>query len=61
MILSTVPGTVALGWSGIRAASRFSSAILADLAIRGFAISLMTLARVALACCFLAFLCSIRS
>jgi hypothetical protein len=32
MILSTVPGMVKLGCSGIRAVSRFGSAILADLA-----------------------------
>ena len=48
MILSTVPGMVVLGRSGIRAVSRFSSAILADLAMRGLAISLLTLARVVL-------------
>jgi hypothetical protein len=35
---------VALGCSGIRAVSRFTSAILADFAIRGFAISFLTLA-----------------
>jgi hypothetical protein len=39
---------VLLGWSGIRAQSSFNSAILADLAIRGFAISFLTLARIAL-------------
>ncbi len=60
MILSTVPGMVVLGCSGIRAVSRFSSAILADLAMRGFAISFLTLARVALPgfLAFLVFLCS---
>ena len=47
MILSTVPGRLVLGCSGIRAVSRFSSAILADLAMRGLAISFLTLARVA--------------
>jgi hypothetical protein len=47
-----------LGCSEIRAVSRFSSAILADLAMRGFAISFLTLARVALPG-FLPFLFSI--
>jgi hypothetical protein len=47
MILSTLPGMVALGCSEIRVVSKFSSAILADLAMRGFAISFLTLARVA--------------
>lgn len=42
MILFTVPGIVALGWSGIRAVSSLSSAILADLAMRGLAISSLT-------------------
>jgi hypothetical protein len=37
MILWTVPGMVVVGRSGIRAVSKFSSAILADLAMRGFA------------------------
>jgi hypothetical protein len=44
--LLTVPGIVVLGCSGTRAVSRFRSAILADLAIRGCAISSFTLARV---------------
>jgi len=57
MILSTVPGMVTLGCSGIWAVSRFSSAILVDSAMRGFAICLRTLARVALAVSFLSFLC----
>jgi len=48
MILSTAPGMVTLGCSRIRVVSKFSSAILADLAIRGFSISFLTLARVAL-------------
>jgi len=39
MILLTVPGNLAPGCSGIREASRFSSAILADLVVRGYAIS----------------------
>ena len=47
MILSTVPGMVVLGCSRVRAVSRFSSVILADLAMRGFAISFLTLARIA--------------
>ena len=61
MILSTVPGMVTLGGSGIRVVSSFSSAILADLAIRGFAISFLILARVALPGSFLVFLCSMPS
>jgi hypothetical protein len=40
---------VTLGGSEIRFVSKFIIAILADLVIRGFAISLLTLARVALA------------
>lgn len=48
IILFTVPGMVVLGCSGVHAQSSFSSAILADLAIRGFAISFLTLARVSL-------------
>ena len=58
MILSTVPGMVTLGCSGIRAVSRFNSAILADLAMRGFAISLLTPVLVEASDSFLAFLCS---
>jgi hypothetical protein len=46
---------VALGCSGIRAVSRFTSAILADFAVRGFAISFLTLACVALPGSFLLF------
>lgn len=61
MILSTVPGMVTLGGSGIRVVSSFSSAILADLAMRGFAISFLILARVALPGSFLVFLCSMPS
>jgi hypothetical protein len=60
MILSTVPGILTLGCSRIRAASRFSSAILADLAMRGLAISFSTLARVALPAIFLVLLCNIH-
>ena len=56
MILSTVPAMVALGRSGIREVSSFSSAILVDLAMRGFAISFLTLARVSLPVSFLLFL-----
>jgi len=58
MILLTVPGMVVLGRSGIRAGSRFRSAIFADLAMRGFSISFRTLARVVLSASFLFFLCS---
>ncbi|MHB8486288.1 MAG: hypothetical protein ACYDCM_11275 [Candidatus Acidiferrales bacterium] len=63
MILATVPGMVALGCSGIRPVSKFSSAILADFAMRGFAISFLflTLDPVALPDSFLALLCSIHS
>ncbi|HLW98551.1 MAG TPA: hypothetical protein VKR82_07890 [Candidatus Acidoferrales bacterium] len=56
MILSTVPGMVTLGCSGIRAVSRFNSAIFADLAMRGFAISFLTLVLVEASDSFLAFL-----
>lgn len=42
---------------GVRAVSKFISAILADLAMVGFAISFLTLARVALAISFLWFFC----
>lgn len=56
MILSTVPGMVMLGCSGIRAVSRFCSAIFADLAMRGLPISFVTLARIALPGSFLALL-----
>jgi hypothetical protein len=58
MILATVPGMVVLGGSEIRAVSRFSSAIFADLDIRGVAISFLTLARLALPSSFLPFLCA---
>jgi hypothetical protein len=47
MILSTVPGIVALDCSGIRDASRLSSAIRTDLDMRGFANSFLTRAVVA--------------
>ena len=56
----TVPGMVILGCSGIRVRSKFSSAIFADLAMRGFAISCLTLACVAMADCFFVILCAIR-
>jgi len=59
MILSTVPGMLMLD-SETRAVSRFSSAILADLAMRGFAISFLTLARIALRGSFLLSLCSMH-
>ena len=61
MILSTVPGIVVLGCSRIREVSRFSAAILPDLAMRGFAISFLTLARVDSLGFFLAFLAFLRS
>jgi hypothetical protein len=44
----------------LRAVSRFSSVILADLAMRGFAISFLTLARVASLSSFFSFLCSMH-
>ncbi len=56
MIFSTVPDMIVLGCSGFRAVSRFSSAILADLAMRGLAISFATLAPVAFLTAFLALL-----
>jgi hypothetical protein len=56
MILSTILGMVVLACSGIRAVSRFSSVILADLDIRGFAISFLTLLRIAFSRAFLRFL-----
>ena len=56
MILLTAPGMVTLGCSRIRAVSKFSSAILADLEMRGFSISSLTLARVALLSFFSSFL-----
>jgi hypothetical protein len=59
-ILATIPGTVELGCSGFRVESNFSSAILADLAVRGCAISFLTLERVALSNLFLLFLCSMH-
>ena len=60
MILSTVPATVVLGCSEIRTVFRLISFILADLAIRGFAISFSTLALVALPDSFLRFLFGIH-
>ena len=57
MILSTVQRMVILGCLGIRVVSRVSSIILADLAMRGFAISFLTLARVASPRSFFRFLC----
>jgi hypothetical protein len=53
MILLTVPGTVILGCSGMRAVSKFISAIRADLAMRGFAISFFTLSCVVLSRSFI--------
>ena len=61
MILSTIPDMVVLGRSRIRVVTSFRSAILADLAIRGFAISFLTLARVASTSVFLLFLGRIHS
>jgi hypothetical protein len=46
MICPTVPGTVVLAHSGICAVSRFRSIILADLDMRGFAISILMLSTV---------------
>ena len=55
MIFSTFPGMLALERSKIRAEFRFNSAILADMAIRGRAISFFVSARVAISSlvCFL--------
>ena len=61
MILSTVPGMVVLGCSLVRAVSRFSSAIPADLAMRGFAISFLALANVARPDFVLLFFCGMNS
>jgi hypothetical protein len=44
-----------LGCSGIRVVSSFNSMILADLVMRGFAISVFTLVRVALPVSFVTF------
>jgi hypothetical protein len=60
MIFLTVPATVVLGCSEIRAVSRFISFILADLAIRGLAISFWTPALVAVPDSFLRFLFGIH-
>ncbi len=56
MILSTVQGIVVFGCLGIHVVSRIGSLILADLDMRGFAISFLTLARVASPRSFLRFL-----
>src|SRR5580693_1060002 len=61
MIFSTVPGMEMLGRSTIRPAARFRSMILADLAIRGFAISFLTRARVTSRGSLFAFLCRMYS
>ena len=61
MILSTVPVMTAVGCSGVRVVSRFTSAIFADLAMRGFAISFKMLARAASSGSFLALLCNMCS
>jgi len=47
MTLSTVPGIVVCGGAGVRSESKARCAILAELDMRGFAISLRTLARIA--------------
>lgn len=60
MILSTVPGMLVLAGSGVRVVSSFSSAIFADLAMRGFPISFLTRARVLSLDSFLSFLCRIQ-
>ncbi len=60
MILSTVPDMEVLGCSGIRVISKFSSAIRADFAMRGFANSFLTLAYVAASDSLLCFLCVIE-
>jgi hypothetical protein len=52
MILSTVPRTVVLACL-VRSASKINSATRTDFAIRGFAISFLMLARVALSDSFL--------
>jgi hypothetical protein len=56
MIFSTLSGGIARGSSEIREASRFRSAILADLETRGLAISFVTLARTAVSISFFRFL-----
>jgi hypothetical protein len=60
LIFSTVPGTVALAHSGIRAVSKFRSIILADLDMRGFAISVLMLSTVVMPGSFLLFFCGIH-
>jgi len=50
-------GKISYSRGEIRAGSRFRSAILTDLAMRGFAISFLTLARVGSSGFFLPFLC----
>jgi hypothetical protein len=60
-ILSTVPEMVVLDRVGILSFSRCSSAILADRAMRGFAISFLTLARALSPDSFLPFSRGIRA
>jgi hypothetical protein len=48
IISSTIPGTIELGCPGIRKVSKSSSAILADLEMRGLAISFVTFVRIVL-------------
>jgi len=57
MILATVLPRLALACFGIRTIARSRSIILADLDIRGFAISFLTLARVASKSFFFDLLC----
>lgn len=61
MILATFPGIMVLDCSGVRPASSCRSMILADLAIRGRAISFLTLARNAPRDSFFGFFCSMYS
>jgi hypothetical protein len=56
MIFSTLSGGIVRGFSKICEASRFRSAILADLETRGLAISFVTLARTAVSISFFRFL-----
>lgn len=60
MTLSTFPAMLIAGGSGIRAARRFNSAILADLDMRGCAISFLMSARVAISCLVCFFLLKIQ-
>jgi hypothetical protein len=55
MTFFTIPGTVLLARSGIRAPSRCRSVLLADLDMRGFAISVLMLSTVVVPGSFLLF------